>query len=191
MRPTSDSRSSTSGRCSRRFATPRIIRCRRSTAPAPARAGTRFSTRQRSCSTSGRSSWPRALPRGLACGGSRGRVPASGGSSSGSAFATARSSSRRRAACTRGRSPSSRCSRSLAFAKELPRLARDQREHRWARYAGEEAAGKTVCVVGLGRIGREVARLARALDMHAIGTVREVRGRAAEDLHVERAPADG
>jgi glyoxylate/hydroxypyruvate reductase len=74
----------------------------------------------------------------------------------------------------------------LAFAKELPRLARDQREHRWERYAGEEAAGKTVCVVGLGRIGREVARLARALDMRAIGTVREVRGRPAEDLHVER-----
>jgi phosphoglycerate dehydrogenase-like enzyme len=74
----------------------------------------------------------------------------------------------------------------LAFAKELPRLVRDQREHRWERYAGEEAAGKTVCVVGLGRIGRDVARLARALDMHAIGTVREVGGRAAGDLHVER-----
>ena len=74
----------------------------------------------------------------------------------------------------------------LAFAKELPRIVRDQREHRWQRYAGEETAGKTVCVVGLGKIGREVARLARALDMRAVGTVRDVRGRTAEDLHVER-----
>jgi phosphoglycerate dehydrogenase-like enzyme len=74
----------------------------------------------------------------------------------------------------------------LAFAKELPRVVRDQREHRWERYAGGEAAGKTVCVVGLGQIGREVARLTRALDMRAVGTVRDVRGRTAEDLHVER-----
>jgi phosphoglycerate dehydrogenase-like enzyme len=74
----------------------------------------------------------------------------------------------------------------LAFAKELPRIVRDQREHRWARYAGGEAAGKTVCVVGLGKIGREVARLARALDMRAVGTVRDVRGRTADQLHVER-----
>ena len=43
-----------------------------------------------------------------------------------------------------------------------------------------------MCVVGLGRIGREVARLARALDMRTVGTVRDVRGRAAADLHVER-----
>jgi phosphoglycerate dehydrogenase-like enzyme len=74
----------------------------------------------------------------------------------------------------------------LAFAKELPRIARDQREHRWERYAGDEAAGKTVCVVGLGKIGREVARLARALDMRTVGSVRDVRGRVGEDLHVDR-----
>ena len=74
----------------------------------------------------------------------------------------------------------------LAFAKELPRLVRDQRDHRWQRYATDETAGKTVCVVGLGKIGREVARLARALDMRAVGTVRDVRGRLAEDLDVDR-----
>jgi phosphoglycerate dehydrogenase-like enzyme len=74
----------------------------------------------------------------------------------------------------------------LAFAKELPRMVRDQRDHRWERYATEEVAGKTVCVVGLGKIGREVARLAGALGARAVGTVRDVRGRAAEDLHVER-----
>ena len=74
----------------------------------------------------------------------------------------------------------------LGFAKDLPRIVRNQREHRWERYAGGETEGNTVCVVGLGRIGREVARLARALDMRTVGTVRDVRGRAAADLHVER-----
>jgi phosphoglycerate dehydrogenase-like enzyme len=74
----------------------------------------------------------------------------------------------------------------LAFAKDLPRMVRDQCDHRWERYAGDEAAGKTVCVVGLGKIGQEVARLARALDLRVVGTVRDVRGRTAEDLHVER-----
>ena len=74
----------------------------------------------------------------------------------------------------------------LMFGKGVLRLSRDQREHRWERYAGEEVAGKTVCVVGLGKIGREVARLARALDARTVGTVRDVRGRVPEDLSVER-----
>jgi phosphoglycerate dehydrogenase-like enzyme len=46
-----------------------------------------------------------------------------------------------------------------------------------------------VCVVGLGKIGREVARLARAFDMHVTGTVREARGRSAADLGVDRLEA--
>ncbi len=74
----------------------------------------------------------------------------------------------------------------LMFGKDALRLGREQQAHRWERFAGEEVAGKTVCVVGLGRIGREVARLARALDARTIGTVRELGDRSADDLHVER-----
>jgi phosphoglycerate dehydrogenase-like enzyme len=74
----------------------------------------------------------------------------------------------------------------LMFGKDVPRLSREQREHRWERHSGEEVAGKTVCIVGLGKIGREVARLARGLDARTIGTVRDVGGRKPEDLHVER-----
>jgi phosphoglycerate dehydrogenase-like enzyme len=74
----------------------------------------------------------------------------------------------------------------LMAGKDVLRLGREQREHRWERFAGEEVAGKTVCVVGLGKIGREVARLARALDARTIGTVRELGNRRPEDLHVER-----
>jgi phosphoglycerate dehydrogenase-like enzyme len=74
----------------------------------------------------------------------------------------------------------------LMFGKDVLRLEREQRQHHWELYSGEEARGKTVCVVGLGKIGREVARLARALDARVVGTVRELRGRTPEDLGVER-----
>jgi glyoxylate/hydroxypyruvate reductase A len=80
----------------------------------------------------------------------------------------------------------------LMFAKRTLELAADQREHHWERHAGEELRGKTVCVVGLGKVGREVARLARAFDMRVVGTVRELSGRTAGDLGVDRLEgADG
>jgi phosphoglycerate dehydrogenase-like enzyme len=53
----------------------------------------------------------------------------------------------------------------LALTKGLPRLLRDKRERRWDHYPTGELRGKTVLVVGLGEIGREVARLAEAFGM--------------------------
>ena len=80
----------------------------------------------------------------------------------------------------------------LLFGKRTLEILRDQRERHWERHAGEELRGKTVCVVGLGSIGREVARLAQTLDAHVVGTVRELRGRTAADLGVDRIePTDG
>lgn len=73
----------------------------------------------------------------------------------------------------------------LMFVKNAFKVADDQREHRWQRYAGEEIAGKTVVIVGVGRIGREIARLVRALDARVLGTVRSVADRDAEDLFLE------
>ena len=60
----------------------------------------------------------------------------------------------------------------LAFTKDLPRLQRDQRARRWDHYAVRELAGQRLLVVGLGHIGREVARSARALGMHVTGVRR-------------------
>lgn len=73
----------------------------------------------------------------------------------------------------------------LMFGKNTMHLMRQQREHRWERHADEEIRGKVVCVVGLGKIGREVARLARALDAHVVGTVRDPGARTAADLGVD------
>ena len=63
----------------------------------------------------------------------------------------------------------------LAFAKGLPRLLDDRQARRWERYPMAELAGSTVLVVGLGEIGTEVARLAKAFGMRVIAINRSGR----------------
>jgi glyoxylate/hydroxypyruvate reductase len=59
----------------------------------------------------------------------------------------------------------------LAMAKELPRFVEDQRARAWpeVRRPLRELAGQTLFLVGLGEIGREVARLGKALGMRTVG----------------------
>jgi len=60
----------------------------------------------------------------------------------------------------------------LYFAKRMPRVVGDQRAHRWARFALDTLPGKTLGVVGLGRVGEEVRRLARAVGVRVVATRR-------------------
>jgi glyoxylate/hydroxypyruvate reductase len=60
----------------------------------------------------------------------------------------------------------------LALTKGLSRLLRDKRERRWDHYPVNELRGKTLLVVGLGEIGREVARLAQAFGMRVLAVRR-------------------
>lgn len=53
----------------------------------------------------------------------------------------------------------------LYHTKQLAHLQSEQRAHRWERYCGVELRGRTMAIVGPGRIGREVARLARCFGM--------------------------
>jgi phosphoglycerate dehydrogenase-like enzyme len=59
----------------------------------------------------------------------------------------------------------------LAMAKELPRFVEDQRARAWpeVRRPLRELSGQTLFLVGLGEIGREVARLGKALGMGTVG----------------------
>jgi D-2-hydroxyacid dehydrogenase (NADP+) len=63
---------------------------------------------------------------------------------------------------------------SLALCKELPRAFSQRSAGKLDRQAfnGRQVAGKTLAVIGLGGIGQQVARLARALGMRVIGTRR-------------------
>ncbi|HEX3245876.1 MAG TPA: NAD(P)-dependent oxidoreductase [Chloroflexota bacterium] len=62
----------------------------------------------------------------------------------------------------------------LALSKQFPKAAdyRRARSSNRRSFQGRQIAGKTLGVVGLGGIGREVARLGAALGMHVIGTRR-------------------
>jgi phosphoglycerate dehydrogenase-like enzyme len=62
----------------------------------------------------------------------------------------------------------------LAIAKDLPGLATAQRARSWptVRQPLRELRGQTLVLVGLGEIGREVARLGKALGMRTVGVRR-------------------
>ena len=57
----------------------------------------------------------------------------------------------------------------LMFAKNYVWMERDKRAKRWERYCGEELTGKTLAIVGVGRVGREVARHGKRMDMRVTG----------------------
>ncbi len=65
-------------------------------------------------------------------------------------------------------------------------LIRQGREARtWERYCTDELDGKTLAIVGAGKIGRRVARIARAFEMRTLATARTVTPGRAEELGVD------
>ncbi len=59
----------------------------------------------------------------------------------------------------------------FALARHIPAADASMKAGKWERnkFVGTQLTGKTLGVIGLGRIGREVARRASGLDMHVIG----------------------
>jgi glyoxylate/hydroxypyruvate reductase len=64
----------------------------------------------------------------------------------------------------------------LYFYRDVPHLQRMQAAHRWQRYANAELADRRVLVVGLGSVGRMIARRLAALDVEVWGIRRSVHG---------------
>lgn len=62
----------------------------------------------------------------------------------------------------------------VMLAKSLHTAVRQQEQHVWQSQRIGELAGKTVGIVGLGEIGRETAKRARAFDMRVIASRRSV-----------------
>lgn len=64
----------------------------------------------------------------------------------------------------------------FGLARRLPHHKKDQLERRWRRQpVYDEIAGSTVCIVGVGDIGTEMARRCLALGMNVIGVRRNAR----------------
>jgi len=74
------------------------------------------------------------------------------------------------------------------FCKGANKFVRAQARREWVRYMPQELFGKTVGVVGLGHIGSEVARLAKAFGCHVIATRRSANERTLDDLVDELLP---
>ena len=80
----------------------------------------------------------------------------------------------------------------LALSRNLPQAHAALKAGRWerSRFAGVELAGKTLGVLGLGRIGREVARRALALGMRVLAYDPFVAVERFRELGVEPAALD-
>lgn len=64
----------------------------------------------------------------------------------------------------------------LALTRQLHASVRAQREQEWAPCEGRDVEGERLVIVGMGPIGLEVARVAKALRMNVLGVRRTVRG---------------
>ena len=77
----------------------------------------------------------------------------------------------------------------LALSRHIPQAHAALKEGRWerSRYGGLELAGKTLGVLGFGRIGQQVARRARGLEMSVVAYDPFVAKERFRELGVERA----
>jgi phosphoglycerate dehydrogenase-like enzyme len=77
----------------------------------------------------------------------------------------------------------------LQWAKGAPRTMRAQLKHEWTRFAPTELHGKTVGIVGIGHIGAEAARLAKAFGCRVIATKRSATEASSEPYADEILPS--
>jgi D-3-phosphoglycerate dehydrogenase / 2-oxoglutarate reductase len=75
----------------------------------------------------------------------------------------------------------------LAMARHIPQANASTRAGKWEKkkFLGNELRGKTLGVIGLGSIGREVVKRARAFEMRVVAHDPYVTSKIAQDLGVE------
>jgi D-3-phosphoglycerate dehydrogenase len=78
----------------------------------------------------------------------------------------------------------------LSLARHIPPADSSIHQGKWERskFVGTQLAGKTLGVVGLGRVGREVARRAAAMDMKVVGYDPFLAPERAAQLGIESMP---
>ena len=62
---------------------------------------------------------------------------------------------------------------------------RDQQRKHWQQFSSTDLVGRTLLIVGVGRIGRELARIAKAFGMEVLGIKRDTHGIDAKTLHLD------
>ena len=74
----------------------------------------------------------------------------------------------------------------LMFARKALLCFLNKQEKQWDRYTSSELMGKTLGIVGLGSIGQEVARRAKAFGMRVVATKRSVAGSESAVMMADR-----
>lgn len=63
----------------------------------------------------------------------------------------------------------------LALGRQMPRMVANQAAHRWERWPSQLLHGRTLGILGVGRIGEALAQRAGAFGMRVIGVTAEAR----------------
>jgi phosphoglycerate dehydrogenase-like enzyme len=74
----------------------------------------------------------------------------------------------------------------FALLRRIPEIDRRMRSEAWPALAGRVLEGKTVGVIGLGRIGKQVARIAKAFNTRLIATAKTMTDERAHEVGAER-----
>jgi len=78
----------------------------------------------------------------------------------------------------------------LALARKIPKVNERMREESWPALTGIMLEGKTIGVLGLGRIGNEVARIMKAFNTRVLGWSRSLTPERAAQVGAESVPME-
>lgn len=78
----------------------------------------------------------------------------------------------------------------LALARKIPQVNQRMREELWPALTGTMIEGKTVGVLGLGRIGNEVARIMKAFNTRVLGWSRSLTPERAAEVGADAVPME-
>lgn len=78
----------------------------------------------------------------------------------------------------------------LALARKIPQVNQRMREESWPALTGMMLEGKTIGVLGLGRIGNEVARIMKAFNTRVLGWSRSLTPERAAQVGAESVPME-
>jgi glyoxylate/hydroxypyruvate reductase len=74
----------------------------------------------------------------------------------------------------------------LELVKRRSLAGKQQAAHLWKRFSTDELSHKTLAIVGLGHIGKEVARMAKTFDLRVVATKRQIENQSAASLGIDQ-----
>src|SRR3989442_11736755 len=78
----------------------------------------------------------------------------------------------------------------LGLMRKIPQIDRRMREESWPPIPGQLVEGKTLGILGFGRIGKEVARIMKAFGMRVLGYSRTLTDEKAAEVGAECVPME-